>query len=108
VLVMEGFQGSIRYGDHIRTDKPPQLRIIIPALQVIHPCLSVVEVASVTEGVLLADGVLQASGNAQDLSPAVVSIVYYLIPILVNKGDHVILDVPDIEIILPAGYHGYQ
>ena len=53
-------------------------------------------------------GVFPASGDAQDFSPTVISIVYYGISGLVNKGDHVILKIPLIEVMFSASCHKEQ
>ena len=62
--------------DHhiVRADKPPDLRVIVPALQVVHACLFVPVVAAVAEGVPFPDGACQGSGGAEWLAPGIVFI----------------------------------
>ena len=57
--------GNIR----IRTDKPPDLRIIIPVLQIVHSGFFIVVVASVAERVCFSDGAGFAAGDAQEFFP---------------------------------------
>lgn len=60
--------GNIR----IRTDKPPDLRVVIPVLQIVHSSFFVVVVASVAERIGFSDGAGFAAGDAQDFSPTVI------------------------------------
>ena len=57
----------------IRTNKPPELRVIIPAVEIVQPGFCVVIVASVAEGILVAHGV---AGGVSDgaFAPGVVGV----------------------------------
>lgn len=79
--------GNIR----IRTDKPPDLRVIIPVLQIVHSGFFVVVVASVAERVDFSNGAGFAAGDAQDFSPAVILVFYYSLSCVVNQCNDIIL-----------------
>lgn len=79
--------GNIR----IRTDKSPDLRIIIPVLQIVHSGFFIVVVASVAERVDFSNGAGLAAGDAQDFSPAVIFVFYYSLSCVVNQCNDIIL-----------------
>ena len=79
----------------IRTNKPPDLRIIIPAPHIVQACLCVVIIATVAERVPDTDGAGQAAGGAEWLAPGIVFIFYYQRPARVNQARDVVLGVPD-------------
>lgn len=79
--------GNIR----IRTDKPPDLRVVIPVLQIVHSNFFVVVVASVAERIGFSDGAGFAAGDAQDFSPAVIFVFYYSLSCVVNQCNDIIL-----------------
>ena len=58
----------------IRTDEPPDLRIIIPAPHIVQACLCVVIIATVAKRVPDTDGAGQAAGGAEQLAPGIVCI----------------------------------
>ena len=96
--------------DHnaIRADKLPDLRVVVPALKVVHACLFVPVVAAVAEGVPFPDGACQGSGGADGVAPGVIFIPYHFRAVFVNQGDDVVLGVPDVEIAIAAGRHADQ
>ena len=55
----------------VRANKSPELRVIIPAIQVIKPRLGVVIIPPVAEGVLIAHGVAGGVGDGA-VAPGVV------------------------------------
>ena len=57
----------------VRANKPPELRVIIPAIQVIQPRLGVVIVPPVAEGVFVAHGVAGGVGDSA-VAPGVVAV----------------------------------
>ena len=57
----------------IRADEPPELRVIIPAVEIVQPRLGVVIVPPVAEGVLIAHGVAGGVGDSA-LAPGVVAV----------------------------------
>lgn len=79
--------GNIR----IRTDKSPDLRIVIPVLQIVHSSFFIVVVASVAERVGFSDGAGFAAGDDQDFSPAVIFVFYYSLSCVVNQCNDIIL-----------------
>lgn len=79
--------GNIR----IRTDKPPDLRVVIPFLQIVHSSFFVVVVVSVAERVDFSNDAGFAAGDAQDFSPAVILVFYYSLSCVVNQCNDIIL-----------------
>ena len=89
-------RGQIR----IRIDKPTPPRVIVPALQIVQPCLRVVDVSAVAQGVLCAEGggqriapcvvgVARGDGSLCRFRQAVVrSILEYLRAILFSRTDN--------------------
>ena len=73
----------------IRIEEPAGYRIIIPGLEIVEPCLLIVVIPPVAEGVILAQGILQASRYAYHLAPAIVHIADNLCPVFVRQGDYV-------------------
>ena len=57
----------------ICTDEPPKLRVIIAAVEIVQPGLSIVIVASVAEGILVAHGVAGGVGD-RAFAPGVVGV----------------------------------
>ena len=63
----------------IRTNKPPELRVIIPAVEIVQPGFCVVIVASVAEGILVAHGVAGGVGDGA-VAPGVVAVLSHDLP----------------------------
>ena len=63
-------RGQIR----IRIDKPTPPRVIVPALQIVQPRLRVVDIPTVAQGVLCAEGGGQRAGGGQRVAPCVVGV----------------------------------
>ena len=63
----------------IHTNKSPELRVIIPAIQVIQPRLGVVIVPPVAEGVFVAHGVAGGVGDSA-FAPGVVAVLSHDLP----------------------------
>ena len=57
----------------IRADKPPELRVIIAAVEIVQPGLSIVIVPPVAEGILIAHGVAGGVGDSA-FAPGVVGV----------------------------------
>ena len=57
----------------IRADKPPKLRAIVPAIEVVKPCFGVIVVPPVAEGILVAHGVAGGVGDSA-VAPGVVAV----------------------------------
>ena len=74
ILIPKGTIGRNCYNIRcIRADKPPELRVIIPAIQVIQPGFGIVVVPPVAEWILVAHGVAGGVGDGT-LAPGVVGV----------------------------------
>ena len=63
----------------VRADKPPELRVIISAVEIIKPGLGVVIIPSVAEGVFVAHGVAGGVGDGA-VAPGVVAVLGHDLP----------------------------
>ena len=63
----------------IRADKPPELRVIIAAVEIVQPRLGVVIVPTVAEGILIAHGVAGGVGDSA-FAPGVVAVLSHDLP----------------------------
>ena len=82
----------------IRADKPPELRAIVPTVEVIQPRLGVVIVPPVAEGILFPNGVAAGVGNSA-LAPGVVAVSgHHLARSGPHDGDDISLHI--IEVII--------
>lgn len=84
------------------------LRIIVPALQIIHPALCIEVVPSVAERVLLSYGRRHRAGNVYGPAPAVVFIIYNPLSGTVNQLDDVILGVSYVVVTGASDNHCNQ
>ena len=62
----------------IRVDKAADSGVIIPALEIVQACFSVVEVPAVAEGVELAQRVGHGAGGGQGITPCVIGVRHHL------------------------------
>ena len=92
----------------IRIDKPTPRRVIIPALQIVQPRLRVVDVPTVAQGILCAEGGGQRAGGAQLIAPCVVGIGHDARAAGADKAGHVALRVLDVEILCAVVVHGQR
>ena len=90
----------------IRIDKPPPPRVIVPALQIVQPCLRVVDVPAVAQRVLCAEGFCQRAGGGQRIAPCVVGVGHDARAAGADKAGHVALCVLDVEILRAVVVHG--
>ena len=82
----------------IRADKPPKLRAIVPAIQIVKPGFGIVIIPPVAEGVLFAHGVAGGVGDGA-LAPGVVAVPgHHLARSGPDDGDDIPLHV--VEIII--------
>ena len=82
----------------IRANKPPELRVIISAVEIIQPCLGVVIIPPVAEGILFAHGVAGGVGYGA-FAPGVVAVPgHHLARSGPDDGDDIPLQV--VEIII--------
>ena len=56
----------------IRVDKAADSGVIIPALEIVQACFSVVEVPAVAEGVVLAQRIGHGAGGRDRIAPCVI------------------------------------
>ena len=92
----------------IRIDKPTPPRVIVPALQIVQPCLRVVDVSAVAERVGCAEGGGQRAGGGQRIAPCVVGIGHDAGAAGADKAGHVALRVLDVEILRAVAVHGQR
>ena len=90
----------------IRIDKPTPPRVIIPALQIVQPCLRVVDIPAVAQGVLCAEGGGQRAGGGQRIAPCVVGVGHDARAAGADETGHIALCVPDVEILRAVVVHG--
>ena len=82
----------------ICTDKPPELRVIIAAVQIVQPGLGVIIIPPVAEGVFVAHGVAGGVGDGA-VAPGVVAVLSHDLPRGgADDGDDIPLDI--VEIII--------
>ena len=80
----------------IRADEPPELRVIIPAVEIVQPRLGVVIVPPVAEGILVAHGVAGGVGDGT-LAPGVVAVLSHDLPRGgPDDGDDIPLDIVEV------------
>ena len=80
----------------VRADKPPEFRVIIPAVQVIKPGLGVVIIPSVAEGVLFTHGVAGGVGDGA-FAPGVVAVLSHDLPRGgADDGNNIPLDIVEV------------
>ena len=74
----------------IRADKPPKLRAIVPAIEVVQPRFGIVIIPPVAEGILFAHGIAAGVGDGA-LAPGIVAVSGHH---LARSGPHDGDDVP--------------
>ena len=80
----------------IRADEPPELRVIIPAVEIVQPRLGVVIVPPVAEGILVAHGVAGGVGDGT-LAPGVVAVLgHNLSGSSPDDGNNIPLDIVEV------------
>ena len=87
-------RGNSRRKQPIRIQKPSRLRIIIPALEVIEPCLGIVVIAAIADWVNVCHG----TGCRKHLSPSVIGVacdyasagIYDLVYVALNVLDVIV------------------
>ena len=80
----------------IHTNKSPELRVIIPAIQVIQPGFGIVVVPPVAEGILIAHGVAGGVGDGA-VAPGVVGVFRNHLPRGgPDDGDDIPLDIVEV------------
>ena len=80
----------------IRADKPPELRVIIAAVEIVQPRLGVVIVPPVAEGILIAHGVAGGVGD-RAFAPGVVAVLgHNLSRSSPDNGNNIPLDIVEV------------
>ena len=83
----------------IRVDKAADSGVIIPALEIVQACFSVVEVPAVAEGVEIAQCVGHGAGGGQRIAPCVIGVRHHLRAAAVDQLGHVALRVLQVEVL---------
>ena len=79
--------------------KPADLWVVVSCLEIIEPCLGIVNIPSIPERVKIAQRTRQRAGAGDLPAPAVIGVFYYGIVITVNQTDNIVLPVADIVVI---------
>ena len=80
----------------VNIDEPPELRVIVPAIQVIKPRLGIVIVPPVAEGILIAHGVAGGVGDGA-VAPGVVAVLSHDLPRSgADNGNNIPLDIVEV------------
>ena len=80
----------------VRADKPPELRVIVPAVEIVQPRLGVVIVLPVAEGILVAHGVAGGVGDGA-VAPGVVAVLgHNLSGSSPDNGNNIPLDIVEV------------
>ena len=64
----------VRCDENICADKPPEVRVIIPAVEIVQPSFGIVIIPPVAEGILVAHGVAGGVGDGA-VAPGVVAVL---------------------------------
>ena len=75
-----------------------QSRIVVSAAQIVQPGFLIIDIATILEGVQLAERVGQRTSRVNDLSPSIVRIGYYLGTSIVKQANDIILLVIKVSI----------
>ena len=88
----------------VGADEPAHLGVVISGLEVIQLGLSIVDIATVAEGVLLAEGGRKGAAHGKDIAPGIIGIRYDRVAIgTVHQRHYVTLKILDIVIELNGG-----
>ena len=80
----------------VRTNKPPELRVIIAAVQIVQPGFGIIIIPPVAEGVFVAHGVAGGVGDGT-LAPGVVAVLGHNLPgSSPDNGNNIPLDIVEI------------
>ena len=82
----------------VRIDKPTGFGIIVTALEVVQPCLRVIHIPAVAEGVEFAQRVGHGAGGGQRITPRVIGVRHHLRAAAVDQPGHVALRVLQVEV----------
>ena len=87
----------------VRIQESAHFRIVIPTLQIIQLSFPVVDIATVQEGVVLADGIFGFTGDGEHIAPGVVGVFHHCLARGVQNVDDVALEVADIVVSGDSG-----
>ena len=80
----------------IHTNKSPELRAIVPAIEVVKPCFGVIVVPPVAEGILVAHGVAGGVGDGAVAPGVVVVLGHNLSGSSPDNGNNIPLDIVEV------------
>ena len=73
-------------------DEPTQIRVVVPATQIVQASFFIKDVAAIPEGVQGTQRIGQRARLAGGLAPSIVLVFYYLAAVCVNQRDDVALE----------------
>ena len=73
-------------------DEPTQIRVVVPAAQIVQTGFFIKDVAAIPEGVQGTQRIGQRARLAGGLAPSIVLVFYYLAAVCVNQRDDVALE----------------
>ena len=76
----------------IRIDEPTQIRVVVPATQIVQASFFIKDVAAIPKGVQDTQRIGQRARLAGGLAPSIVLVFYYLAAVCVNQRDDVALE----------------
>ena len=82
----------------IRIDETAQIRVVVPAAQIVQTGFFVKDIAAIPEGVQLAERVGQSTSLDDGLAPGIVRIGYHFGAVAVNQTNDVILLVVEVSV----------
>ena len=91
----------------IRINKPTGFRIIVSAIEVVEPGFGIVVVSTVAEGVGLTEGVCHVAGHRQQVSPAIIGVVYHHVQVVIEQTQHIALGVVEVVIYRAVVFHRF-
>ena len=89
----------------IRIYPPPDLRIIITAGYIVEPCLGIIDIPAVAEGIELAQSASHGAGGGQRIAPHVIGVRHHLRAAAVDQSSHVALRVLQVEVLRTIVLH---
>lgn len=95
----------------IRTNEPAEGGVIVPALQIVQASLPIVDVATITQGIVQSQGVEHTGGgggSVDELAPAVVVVGDNLVTVGVQQGHDVALEIQGVEVGVAIVGHGHR
>ena len=82
----------------IRIDEAASFGVIIPGLEIIQAGFGIVDIATVAEGVIFAEGIGKVTGSGQDITPSIVGILNNSYTGVVQDSNHITLQIGNIVV----------